>query len=337
MKPVTTIIAHERNLKKCRVAMVLVCLFLSGCAPAKPTEPTVPPTEPATATPAPTMTPVPTSTPTATPTPSMGSTMTSDKDGMVLIFVPAGEFTMGSKFYRDERPAHQVSLGGYWIDKTEVTTAMFAKYLNDVSSQVTIDPGDFLRFIRLQDNIIYNLSCPICHKWTDRITWDGTKFSVVAGYEDHPAVMVSWYGASAYCSWANRRLPTEAEWEKAARGTDARVYPWGNARPDDTLANLGSKANDTAKVGSYPAGASYYGLLDMAGNASEWVNDWYSETYYQNSPASNPAGPDTGKERVVKGNGWDDLYVDGRSSFRLLPSVPEQVGVGLGFRCAVSQ
>lgn len=320
--------------------LIVFAFLLNACGTSSAIPPTATPLPP-TATPVPptsTMTPEPTSTLTPTPTPSLGSTMTSEKDGMVLIFVPAGEFTMGSKLYADERPPHQVDLSAYWIDKTEVTNEMFAKYLNDSISQLSIDPDDFMKSIKLKENIIYLLTCSTCSdKWTDRITWDGTKFSVASGYEAHPAVMVSWLGADSYCSWANRRLPTEAEWEKAAKGTDNRIYPWGDTMPDKTLANLRDQVGDTTEVGSYPAGASFYGLLDMAGNAAEWVNDWYSETYYQNSPSSNPLGPDTGEEKVVRGDEWDCGYYycgSERTSARFLPQEPTTVGVGYGFRCA---
>lgn len=214
------------------------CVLLSACEPSNailPTATSLPPTD----TPAPptsTATVEPTSTLTPTPTPSLGSTLTSEKDGMTLIYIPAGEFTMGSNLYGDERPPHQVYLDAYWVDETEVTNEMFAKYLNENISRVSISPDDFMKSITIEDNVIYLLTCSTCSKdWTNRITWDGARFSVTSGYEKHPVVMTSWFGADSYCSWANRRLPTEAEWEKAARGTDERTYPWGNTTPDKTL------------------------------------------------------------------------------------------------------
>jgi hypothetical protein len=149
-------------------------------------------------------------------------------------------------------------------------------------------------------------------------------------------VVVTWSAAQAYCRWVGGRLPTEAEWEKAARGTDARVYPWGNEQPYCSCANYASLegpcAVGPADAGSYPAGASPYGVLDMAGNVAEWVGDWHDPGYYAVSPAENPHGPGSGQYRVARGGSWEDFYAYIRVAERVAYP-PEEVA--LGFRCVV--
>ena len=201
-------------------------------------------------------------------------TWTRPADGMVMVYVPAGEFLMGSsdadgQADDDEKPQHTVYLDGYWIDRTEVTNAQYRK---------CVEAG----------------ACrePEC--------WDDNDYNA----PDQPVVCVSWDDAQTYAAWVGGRLPTEAEWEKAARGTDGRIYPWGNSAPGCDKANYEGCVGRSATVGSYLTGASPYGALDMAGNVREWVADWYDGRYYGRSAARNPEGPDSGEYRVLRGGSW---------------------------------
>jgi formylglycine-generating enzyme required for sulfatase activity len=258
---------------------------------------------PATSQPANTLLPAstPSQSPTKIPIPPPLNSMISEKDGMVLLYVPEGEFLMGSKSgYADELPAHQVSLDPFWIDQTEVTNAMYA---NCVNAHKCDPPGK-----------------------TDHFS--------DSSYANHPVVYVDWNMANAYCSWVGRRLPTEAEWEKAARGTDGRIYPWGNDIQNRDLANFTGTVGDTTEVGRYINGASPYGALDMAGNVWEWVSDWYDANYYQVTVFLNPPGPSSGTDRVLKGGSWYQLDGDLRSANRHwdVPFLADNPDVG--FRCA---
>ncbi len=295
--------------------VVFACLLLAifsgnyfikniNSAPTENTPIVIIPTSTKTKTPAPTQTrtPVP---PTLTPTPGIGSTKNGE-DGMTLVFVPAGEFTIGSDIYPDEQPIHQVILDDFWIDQTEITNAMYAKCVTD---------GD-------------------CEPPSSSSSYTHESYYGNSTYDDYPVIYVSWSKAAAYCKWAGRRLPTEAEWEKAARGTDGRTYPWGEEISCD-IANYSGCIGDTTEIGSYPGGVSIYGALDMAGNVWEWVNDWYSDTYYKSSPLSNPPGPSSGQYRVLRGGSWgySDDYV--RSANRNW-GVPADSSYFLGFRCSLS-
>jgi formylglycine-generating enzyme required for sulfatase activity len=238
---------------------------------------------------------------------------------MKMVFVPAGEFIMGGHVYYHENPIHLVRLNAFWIDQTEVTNAMFAAFLNAHSNLL----GDRITALDTKDEDAH------IH------LVDGS-WQAIQAYEAHPVVEVTWYGAVAYCSWAGRRLPTEAEWEKAARGTNEHIYPWGNDEPTADMLNFNDVIGDTTKVGSYATGASPYDVFDMAGNVWEWTADWYAPTYYVNSPSVNPLGPDSGLFRVLRGGAWNDRDTYARSSHRSVadPIVSHDF---LGFRCARSQ
>jgi formylglycine-generating enzyme required for sulfatase activity len=275
--------------------------------------------------PKPTATPTvtPAATPTATPftlpaSGSLGDTCTRPVDGMVMLYVPGGPFQMGStEGFGDERPVHTVTMDSLWIDQTEVTNAQYRKC---VEARVCQAPTT-------------------CHLWGEPTYGDVSK-------ADHPAVCVDWYGAQAYCQWAGARLPTEAEWEYAARGPDGNTYPWGDTF-DGTRLNFcdancvySGKATEyddgyemAAPVGSFENGASWCGALDMAGNVWEWVNDWYDN--YSSAAQANPVGPDTGKHKVVRGGGWNNDQNAVRSANRDLYT-PEVRHDLVGFRCVAA-
>ncbi|MBI2357514.1 MAG: SUMF1/EgtB/PvdO family nonheme iron enzyme [Deltaproteobacteria bacterium] len=176
------------------------------------------------------------------------------------VLIPAGPFTMGSDSGpADERPAHRVDLPAFSIDRTPVTNAQFAAFLNAVGP------------VGSRGERLFDIDDPDA-----RIHARDGKWVADKGFENHPVVEVSWAGARDYCAWVEKRLPTETEWEKAARGTDGRKYPWGNGPPDKTRAQFNARYNQTVPVDSFPAGASPYGVLDMAGNGWEWVSSAFT-------------------------------------------------------------
>ena len=281
----------------------------------------------------PTTTPTETAVPTlaATEQPTMGSTRISEVDQMVQIFIPSGEFDMGSTDIEakiviengrayPEIPVNKVYLDKYWIDKYEVTTGQYALC---VDADVCQPPFTFGSSTRAE-------------------YYGNPEFS------NYPVIWVKWAMARTYCEWTGRRLLTEAEWEKAARGTDGRKYPWGNEKYSGERANLcdvdcpRSWANpiyddgypDTAPVGNYPAGASFYGVMDMSGNVWEWNGTLIQP--YPYDPTDGREDPDASGERSWRGGAWNDGYWWMRSSVRYR-SVPNYWYFNLGFRCASSE
>jgi formylglycine-generating enzyme required for sulfatase activity len=238
---------------------------------------------------------------------------------MVMVYVPGGEFQMGSKIpnWADEQPAHDVTLNEFWLDQTEVTNAQFTRFLNN-EGELTNGNATWLD--------IESESCLIVEE-------EG-EFQPKSGYADHPVVEVSWYGAEAYCEWAGARLPTEAEWEYAARGPEGYTYPWGDTSPTCDLVQYGSCSGRTVPVGTFPDGASWCGALDMAGNVWEWVADWYDEAYYERSRTSNPTGPSSGSDKVQRGGAWNGYSTSFMRGATRTAKAPESTDFNKGFRCA---
>ena len=236
------------------------------------------------------------------------SSQVSEKDGMTLLYVPAGEFTMGAassdtQASDDEKPSHTVYLDTFWIDQTEVTNALYAKCVAAGKCQAPPSTGS-----------------------NTRSSYYGT-----SQFANYPVIKVSWNDAQAYCQWAGGDLPTEAQWEKAARGDAPRTYPWGPETPDASRLNFNMNVGDTTEVGKYPSGASFYGALDMAGNVLEWVRDWYGS--YQSSAQRNPTGTTSGDARALRGGGWGDAAAFVRASGRNWNFPDGRLDV-IGFRCA---
>lgn len=261
---------------------------------------------------------------------AVGQTRVWSGDGTVQVCVPAGNFLMGAAnddplAGDNEKPQHQVYLNAFWIDRTEVTNADFARCM----AEGACNPQ------------IYETSAKTY-----------TPYAVHPDYQDFPALLYEDDVAVAYCAWAGKRLPTEAEWEKAARGLDGlRRYAWGNDLDCTTARYLGcdipaAPAGENAprcgysghcrvnRVDDYPSGASFYGALNMTGNVWEWVADWYSADYYAASPADNPTGPATGEFRVRRGGGAKSVARDMRVTVRA-DGLPHHYFDGqMGFRCA---
>lgn len=282
--------------------------------------------------------------PTLIPLPDVDGSRISEKDGMRMLLVPEGEFLMGSlneeaEAGESQKPQRSVFLDPFWIDQTEVTNAQFARFVQEMGYMTYAE----------QKGTAYVYEGE--GKWNEvaGANWQYPRGPACEhdNFEALPVVQVSWDDAKAYCEWAGRRLPSEAEWEKAARGTDGRTYPWGNDAPTGNLLNVCDKncplewadgnTDDsyefTAPVGSYHAGASPYGALDMSGNVWEWVADWYGEDYYKTSPLSNPLGPESGNDRVLRGNSWSNGISSVRTALRH-NDPPADPNDERGFRCA---
>jgi formylglycine-generating enzyme required for sulfatase activity len=315
--------APERNRPHAAIvtAASLLAVTLQTCLSGDATA--IPP--PATATDS-TLSPAATETEASLPlaTPTALTTRIRTVDGMTMSFVPAGAFLMGGEGGDpNEQPPHRVFLEHYWIDQTEITNVKYALCVAVDACESPEQPGSETRNAYFGD----------------------------VRYEDYPVIYVNWSMASAYCGWAEARLPTEAEWEKAARSADARIFPWGDewdvhsprrlnfSDTNDPHGGSDPTANDgfpeTAPVASFEAGRSPYGLYDMAGNVWEWVADFFDPEYYQQGVALNPTGPLEGELRSVRGGSWVASQLVFRT-FNRNGIHPSSAASGLGFRCAAS-
>jgi serine/threonine-protein kinase len=259
--------------------------------------------------------------------PASGESRVNPVDGAEVIYLEAGEFTMGltpaqveyllgicsdckRSNFADSQPVHPVQLNAVWIYRTEITNGLYAKCV----------------------------AAKVCQPPRSSASNTRQKYYGDSAYDNYPVLHVAWAAADQYCRWAGGRLPTEAEWEKAARGTDGRLFPWGNTAPNSQLANIDPFVGDTTEVGSYPQGASPYGVLDLAGNVWEWVADWYEPDYYGESPVVNPTGPTSVEKPLRAGRGGSWFWSAGFASagFRDWWE-PDKADDGVGFRCALDK
>ena len=249
---------------------------------------------------------------------ALAGNLRAGKDGAPMVLIPAGDFLMGTPLSnrdggRDEYPQRLISLDAFYVDVYEITNGRYLDFITATGHRFPENPRD------------KKLSL-----WKESTVPDL--------FKDHPVVNVDWDDAAAYCTWAGKQLPTEAQWERAARGTNGRRFPWGDAEPTRVLANYLNQWRDGAAlepVGSHPQGASAEGVQDLEGNVWEWVADWYDPHYYTVGPARNPRGPSDGTRRVIRGSGWESEAPLLRSAHRL-SSDPKNRNHTLGFRCAMN-
>ncbi|MBK8274675.1 MAG: SUMF1/EgtB/PvdO family nonheme iron enzyme [Nitrospira sp.] len=241
------------------------------------------------------------------------------KDRAPMVEVPTGSFPMGvppgdRDGGRDEYPRHEVVLDTFLIDQFEVTNGRYLEFIKSTGQRVPQNPTNPTR----------NL-------------WQGG--TITESLAERPVINVDWFDADAYCKWAGKRLPSEAEWEKAAKGTSDRRFLWGNVESTAKHLNYNQKwigEKTLMPVGSYEAGKSPYGVYDIVGNVWEWVNDWYDARYYEKSPSKNPPGPQEGTKKVIRGAGWQNETPTVRI-FTRVDSDPTMRNESTGFRCAADK
>jgi formylglycine-generating enzyme required for sulfatase activity len=258
------------------------------------------------------------------------------KDGAEMALVPGGRFIMGTDNpdIAEVAPLHSVHVDAFYMDKYEVTNEKFATFLNAARPAEGVD-GKRWKWVVLRSDLALDERTDM---WPTEIIYEKETYAAFSGFEKYPVITVSWEAAYAYCKWAGKRLPTEAEWEKAARGgLKKKVFSWGDEIPTGGLVfNKKWRHNEdpppTAPVGNYhPNG---YGLYDMAGSVWEWCSDWFHPGYYRGSPKKNPKGPPTGMEKVLRGGAWYSDTAVLKVAMRNW-SDPEAVEEGVGFRCVI--
>jgi formylglycine-generating enzyme required for sulfatase activity len=267
-----------------------------------------------------------------TPTGPQAGDEQVDAFGVSQVYVPSGSFLRGTadidsldnpvwatREKLSEQPQHPVEItGAYWIDKTEVTNAQFQAFVDAGGyDDQSFWSSEGWEWLQAQDSANLPITCE------------------ESSHGDQPRVCVTWYEAQAYAHWRGGRLPTEAEWEYAARGPESFIYPWGNEW-DETRANV---VNSSAPmpVGSFPEGASWVGALDMSGNAMEWVNDWLDFNYYQLEESPDPQGPGEGSKKVEKGGWWGSNPYVARGAYHHFEDPPEYQDAHIGFRIVTEQ
>lgn len=266
-----------------------------------------------------------------------------------MVQVPAGFFWMGlsdevrdsvvaaclkeraegedcASWFKASSPRHQVRLDAFWIDRHQVTNADFERFVQS-TGHVTDGETQNKGAVRRQQDGTWN--------WfiVDGAVWRSPQGPGSTVEPDHPVLQVSWNDAQAYCHWTGKQLPTEAQWEKAARGTDERLYAWGSNWDDARHSNSDKRIGATTAVGQYPDGASPYGALDMTGNVWEWAQDWYAPDYYARSEERNPSGPQEGTTRLLRGGSWHHSHIISLAAFRIAQP-PSSHSNLMGFRCA---
>jgi formylglycine-generating enzyme required for sulfatase activity len=258
------------------------------------------------------------------------------KDGVEMVLIPGGEFTMGSDEddLKDMAPHHTIRIDDFYIDKYEVSNRQFAAFLSNVKPSEG-EKGLRWNWIVLRSDLSEKKRE---NMWPTEIVYEKNRYRAFDGFENYPALTVTWDAADAYCEWAGKRLPTEAEWEKAARGgLEKKVYPWGNEIPTsgvnfDKRWRLNTEPSPTVPVGYYLANG--YGLYNIVGNVWEWCSDWYDPNYYKKSPDRNPKGPETGFQKVLRGGSWFNDAMGIRVAVRNWAS-PVTTNEDVGFRCAM--